>query len=179
MNKAKRLPLIAGAVLLVASFPLIGNAQDANSVSSPDDAYGSRPFAAYEDLLADFYTVADRVDMLRYHYTGKIIRLRLAGMLSAQETAIGIRADQKEAWRAYTQAMLALIPERDTVLSLIGVPDEDPKGPEAFGRAEALSDALSGYADKADALKKAISDLRGKLTPEQLEAAQMPRIVRG
>ena len=123
--------------------------------------------------------IAGRLDGIRDDYTGKAVRYRLAGLLAAQETAIGIRPDQMEAWRAYSEALLALIPDRATVVSLVGKPDEGPEGPEAFGRAEALSDALVNYADKARVLKQAITDLRAKLTSEQLEAARVPRLTGG
>lgn len=123
----------------------------------------------------DPYSLQDRLDFVRHHYTGTLVRYRLASALSTQETAIGIRPDQQAAWRAYTNAVLALIPKRDTVLSLIGAPDEKAEGPEAFGRAEALADALKDYAAKADTLKAAITALRAALTPEQLEAARIPR----
>lgn len=127
----------------------------------------------------DPYSLQDRVDFVRHNYTGTLVRYRLASALSAQETAIGIRPDQQTAWRAYTNAVLALIPKRDVVLSLIGAPDEKAEGPEAFGRAEALADALKDYAAKADTLKSAITALRAALTPEQLEAARIPRFAHG
>lgn len=179
MKKTVLFSVGAGALLL-AAIPLAGMAQDQNANVSPaEDTYGDQRFEVYRNGFLDIRALADRLDDLRYYYTGKAIRLRLAGMLSAQETAIGIRADQKDAWRAYTEALLALVPDRDAVISVIGAPDEDLKGPEAFGRAEALSDVMAGYADKAQTLKKAITDLRVKLTAEQLETARMPRLIRG
>jgi hypothetical protein len=68
-------------------------------------------------------------------------------MLSIQETAIGIDAEQQPAWRAYTRALLATVPDRERVLAVIGSPDEAP--PQAFERADALADALIVYAAKA------------------------------
>ncbi|TZG33477.1 hypothetical protein [Agrobacterium sp. B1(2019)] len=179
MRKTTLFSFGAGALLLTA-VPFAGMAQGQDAgASRPEEAYDYRHYAGSGDGLPSFYALTDRLDDLRYYYTGKAIRFRLAGMLSAQETAIGIRADQQDAWRAYTNALLSLIPDRDAVLSVIGAPDEDPKGPEAFDRVEALSDALAAKAEKAQVLKRAITDLRAKLTPEQLEAARMPRLISG
>lgn len=133
----------------------------------------------YAIAFRDGQAFADRIEDLRHYYTGKLIRFRLAGLLSAQETAIGIRADQQAAWRAYTNALLALVPDRDTVLHLIGEPQEKPEEMEAFARPQALADTLSAYAARAQTLDKAIADLRATLTPEQLKAARMPRLVNG
>ncbi|MGV2064499.1 hypothetical protein [Agrobacterium sp. 22-226-1] len=177
MKKTALFSFGAGALLL-AAIPLAGMAQDQNTGASPtEDNYGCQRSVAYRNDFPGIRALADRLDDLRYYYTGKAIRFRLAGMLSAQETAIGVRADQKDAWRAYTEALLALVPDREAIISVLGAPDDDPKGPKAFGRAEALSDVMAGYADKAQALNKAIMDLRAKLTPEQLETARMPRLI--
>lgn len=179
MKKTVLFSLVAGALLL-AAIPFAGMAQDQDAgASRPEGAYDYRHLAASRDGFPDSYALMERLDDLRYYYTGKTIRFRLADMLSAQETAIGIRTDQKDAWRAYTEALLALVPDRKAVVSVIGGPDEDPKGPEAFGRMEALADALAVNAEKGQALKKAIADLRAKLTAEQLEAARMPRFISG
>ena len=72
-----------------------------------------------------------------------------------------------------------MIPAREKVDGMFGNPDENPQGPEAFGRAEYMADMLSEYGDKARTLKQAITDLRAKLSPEQLEAARLPRLLRG
>ena len=100
------------------------------------------------------------------------------GARSGQETAIGITVEQQEAWRTYTNALLALVPERERMLALLGAADgkDDPKGPEAFGRAEAVADTLIAYTTKAQALKAAVANLRGQLSRQQLEAARIPRL---
>lgn len=166
---------IAAGMISIASLPLVAVAQDAapalTDVTAGDWYYASGAVGGRD--------VGARLDAVRRHYSGKLIRFRLAGMLATQETAIGIRADQKEAWRAYTTALLALVPEREAMLDLIGEVDEDPTGPEAFARSEAVADALTAYATKAVALKQAITALRAALTPEQLEAARVPRLSRG
>ena len=173
--KHLRLVSISAAVLLAA---LSLNAR-------AEEPYGAPPATAVDggDWPAEAgfapYSLRDRLDAVRHHYTGALMRFRLASALSAQETAIGIRPDQQAAWRTYTNALLALIPKREVVLSLIGVPDGNAEDPEAFERAEALADALKAYAAKADSLKAAITALRATLTPEQIEAARLPRFGRG
>lgn len=171
--------------LLFVSVSALGLSVGAPSAMAQEHGMGT---AAAEEFLGPQFpgfvgsgfsrlsAIAGRLDGIRDDYTGKALRYRLAGLLAAQETAIGIRPDQMEAWRAYSEALLALIPDRAAVVSLVGKPDE---GPEAFGRAEALSDALVNYADKARVLKQAITDLRAKLTSEQLEAARVPRLTGG
>lgn len=173
--KHLRLVSVSAAVLLAA---LSLNAR-------AEEPYGAPPATSVDgggwsdEAGFDPYSLQDRLDFVRHHYTGRLIRFRLASALSAQETAIGIRPDQQTAWRTYTNALLALIPKREVVLSLIGVPDENAEDPEAFERAEALADALKDYAAKAETLKAAITALRAALTPEQLEAARIPRFAHG
>ncbi|MGX5667993.1 hypothetical protein ACWKW9_18680 [Rhizobium daejeonense] len=174
MRKTVQVSLVA---MFALTLPLIAHAQDSRSmaplpVESAGDWYAG-------DGFSESFSIGERLDSVRRYYSGKFVRLRLAAALSTQETAIGIRADQMDAWRAYTQALLAMVPEREAVLALIGEADEDPKGPEAFARAEAVADALASYAAKAETLKKAITALRAALTSEQLEAARIPRFARG
>lgn len=113
----------------------------------------------------------ERLAFLRDHYDPARLRLRVAGLLAAQETAIGIRTDQQDVWQAYTQAILAMIPEKAQLDAVMVKPGEQP---EAFGRPEAIADALIAYADKSASLKQAIGALRSRLSPEQLERARFP-----
>ncbi|MCM5554125.1 hypothetical protein [Pleomorphomonas sp. NRK KF1] len=174
MRRAYLIALLATALLV--TLPLAVRADDAAPMAPAGYADGDWPVA---EAGFDRPYLEGRLAAVRHTYTGALLRFRLASALSAQETAIGIRPEQEAAWRAYTNALIALVPKRDAVLSLIGAPDEKLEGPEAFGRAEALADALKDYAAKAETLKGAITALRATLTPEQLEAARVPRLARG
>lgn len=163
-------PILLSAALTGLA-PQAASAAESAGPAGAEEAYG-----CVVHPMAGAFPIADALADAREHYTGQRARLLLAAALTVQETAIGIAPAQQEAWRAYTNAALALVPERERVLAVLGGTDEDPKGPPAFGRAEALADALLAYGAKAQALKQAIEALRGKLTPAQLEAARVPRL---
>jgi hypothetical protein len=89
--------------------------------------------------------------------------LRLAGFLSAWETAIGIRPDQLAAWREFSDAFQAALRS----------PAPPPPGDvEPFAMASAIAADLSEKGKKAKVLAAAIEKLKAQLTSEQLERAK-------
>ncbi|WP_018184888.1 hypothetical protein [Kaistia granuli] len=95
---------------------------------------------------------------------GERMQMWLANNLNAAETLIDIRPDQKDAWRGYTNALLAMFqpPARPDAAAA-----EADKAP--FAREERLIRRSTERAAKAADLQKAIDGLKAKLTPEQLQ----------
>ncbi|MCX5512676.1 hypothetical protein C3941_03735 [Kaistia algarum] len=91
--------------------------------------------------------------------------MHLAMQLSAAETLIGVRANQIDAWRDYTSALLALFEPPAPPK-----PDDAAKdGAKAFAREERLAREITERAAKAATLTKAIDVLKTTLTADQLE----------
>lgn len=90
-------------------------------------------------------------------------QMAAAASLAAMETFIGIRADQFDVWRAYTNAVLALLQPPKP-------PQDEPK-PAAFQRAEAIATHMAEQGAKAQAVLSALAALKAKLTDDQLQRA--------
>jgi hypothetical protein len=90
---------------------------------------------------------------------------RLAERLSVMETKIGIRANQLDAWRDFTDTLQATM-KRPMTPGAGLTPDEKA---EPFSLADQFADISIARAKRAEELKKAIDTLRSTLTPEQLD----------
>lgn len=87
---------------------------------------------------------------------------KLAELLATAETFIGVRADQIDTWRTFTDAALALVPELPA-----GGP---PTGAaEPFSRPSEMANRLISEGKKAEQLLAAIQQLKARLSPAQLQ----------
>lgn len=94
-----------------------------------------------------------------------------AMMLSAAETALGIRVDQLDAWRAFSSAVVAMLepPPPPPRPAAAADGDDDDASADPFARIEHLAGFIAERGRRAEAVEDAIDALRPVLTPEQTE----------
>lgn len=98
-------------------------------------------------------------------------RPNIAEQLARLEVEVGIRAAQLDAWRDFTDAMIAVMkpphaPEPDRAGQN---PDESKRARAPFELPQRIAADAVSRGHSGEALQRAIENLRGKLTPEQLE----------
>lgn len=87
----------------------------------------------------------------------------LASLLAAQEIALGIRADQLDAWRSYAAAVVDMAD--------LG-PPEAPKADEPLALSQMIATRALAEAKKAQVVLETRAALLAKLSPPQIETAR-------
>ncbi|UFS67463.1 Spy/CpxP family protein refolding chaperone [Paracoccus denitrificans] len=161
--------LAVAALLGAAGTPLAAMAQNAGEAPPATAEEPARPMpgpAAAPHGRPDAF----RLDIGRPGPGGMSPALGLSAHLAATETYLGITGEQQDAWRDYSQALIAFIEPPAADARAEG--DERPADQARPLAAERMAQHALARAEKARALLAATTALRGTLEPAQLERLQ-------
>ena len=149
-TRTKFLPLIVVGCLTLASLAVLTSAWGHSSGGGRHERHG-------KTWKCEGPPEHGRLHHKRSHHGPH----RLAMKLGAMETAI--RANQLDAWRDFTDALLTVMKRPPRAESIRTEGKAEP-----FARAQRLADDAIARAESAENLKRSIEALRGTLTAEQL-----------
>ncbi|WP_176083344.1 Spy/CpxP family protein refolding chaperone [Martelella sp. HB161492] len=154
--KKKRRAALAFAGILAASLPLLA------AEARAQDMQPSRLCRSLKNPAAGF-------DPAR-------LRLLFGAFLASEERAIGITTAQKDAWNAFSDAVIALIPTDTQISEFRDMAHEgmSQAGWNGLQVASAVAARLQARGAEGDALAAATANLKAVLTPDQLAAARVP-----
>lgn len=161
-------PKTLATVFLAGALSLGGLSVLASAIGAPESLAGQSAWAGHHKAKA----MCDRGKPGHHGHGWKHGKYghgrkgpdQLAPRLAAMETEIGIRAEQLDAWRDYTDALQAVMKRPSRAGLMAGAK-------EPFSRVEGMADRMIERAEAAEKLKAAIATLRTTLTQEQLDKA--------